>query len=456
MSESNKRILKGIQMKRFLHFVREFIALIFLVFYLTGCYTANSSDVLKSSRSFSYSLTPELTEEVLAIIRNHRGNDMYIVPNIPNKKLVNAREANYVPADENILCLVNSTVWGGAKNSLLVGLHGIYVRNDWAGDSPGHHFVSYMELLNVVVGSKGWYEMSIGETNFNMSSCNMSRKTLVRMLREIQTVIKEDVLLQHTKFIQAVKNGDVQAVLSSLSSGADINIRDRENIPVLIWAANSGHVDIVKLLLDKGADVNEKEVNTGITALWIASQNGHADVVKLLLDKGADINVKRIDTETTALWMASQNGHTEVVKLLLDKSPEIDLEKPNTDGVTALWIASQDGHAEVVKLLLDRGVDVNVKKTDTGTSALWIASQNGHTDVVKLLLDKGVDINVKRIGTETTALWMASQNGHTDVVKLLLDKGAEVDLEKPNIGTSALWIALKNGHADVVKLLMKK
>ena len=94
----------------------------------------------------------------------------------------------------------------------------------------------------------------------------------------------------------------------------------------LIQASEKGNVADAQAVLIDGADINATEVREddgvyvrGITALMMASANGHTEVVKLLLDNGADVNVKNTDDGVTALFMASANGHTEIVKLLLDK-----------------------------------------------------------------------------------------------------------------------------------------
>ena len=93
----------------------------------------------------------------------------------------------------------------------------------------------------------------------------------------------------------------------------------------LIQAAEKGILQEVQTALTDGADINATEVREdsgvyvrGLTALMMASANGRKEVVKLLLDKGADVNVKNI-YGITALFMASAHGHTEVAKLLSDK-----------------------------------------------------------------------------------------------------------------------------------------
>ena len=93
----------------------------------------------------------------------------------------------------------------------------------------------------------------------------------------------------------------------------------------LIQASEKGNFADVQAMLTDGADINATEVREdngvyvrGLTALMMASANGHTEIVKLLLDKGADVNVKNT-YGITALFMASVHGHTEIVKLLLDK-----------------------------------------------------------------------------------------------------------------------------------------
>ena len=85
-----------------------------------------------------------------------------------------------------------------------------------------------------------------------------------------------------------------------------------------------------------------KRTTDGVTALWAASKEGHAKVVKLLLEKGADVNVKDTTNDETALWIASKEGHEEVVKLLLAAKADVNVKAK--DGKTALGIAKHEGH----------------------------------------------------------------------------------------------------------------
>jgi ankyrin repeat protein len=211
----------------------------------------------------------------------------------------------------------------------------------------------------------------------------------------------------------------------------------------LVKAAERGNLADVQDALNGGADVNAKDI-FGWTALMRASYGGYtygryAEVVKLLLDKGADVNIIKTDEGTTALMAASSGGYAEVVKLLLDKGANVNIK--TKEGITALMEASSGGYAEVVKLLLDKGADVNIK-TDEGITALMEASSGGYSkkeifgkaqtaasergciEVIKLLLAKGANINVKNSKGET-ALVIAKDKGKTEIVGMLERAGAK-------------------------------
>jgi len=142
--------------------------------------------------------------------------------------------------------------------------------------------------------------------------------------------------------------------------------------------------DIVRLLLDRGADVNAVS-DMGETALIIASSNGHENIVRLLLDRGADVNA--VDSyHETALMVASRwtfQESYELVRLLLERGADVNMR--SNIGETALMWAAIEGYENVVRLLLDRGADVNSVDND-GDTALSLAQQNGHENVVRLLI----------------------------------------------------------------------
>ena len=101
-------------------------------------------------------------------------------------------------------------------------------------------------------------------------------------------VIAADI---NQEFVGAVNHGHWDVVKSLLDKGADINARADNGVTALMMASYEGAVGVVKLLLNKGAEVNDKS-NNGFTALLMAVGNGNLDVVKSLLEKGADPTIK--------------------------------------------------------------------------------------------------------------------------------------------------------------------
>jgi len=145
---------------------------------------------------------------------------------------------------------------------------------------------------------------------------------------------------------KAVFNGNVDAVKTALSQGADVNVR-KGGWTVLMRVAGEGHTEIAQLLLAHTADPNAKGFG-GETALTIAAEHGHTEIAKSLLTKGAEVNAKT-QHGNTALHYGSEYGHRDVVKILLDAGA--DVKQKDQEGETALAIARRKNHAEIVQLL---------------------------------------------------------------------------------------------------------
>jgi serine/threonine-protein phosphatase 6 regulatory ankyrin repeat subunit B len=329
---------------------------------------------------------------------------------------------------------------------------------------------------------------------------------------------KAENTAKNTKLVRATMRGDLAAVKRYLDEGADINAY-YNNATGLMYASQNGHTEVVRLLLDRGANPNlgkleypstqlqPGQISTSsfssggledwATPLYWASKNGHADIVKLLLEKGADASIRTrtakfsgadisvnggkeivfAETKKTPLEIASENGHKDIVQLLekptkemgliiasednnikevqtlLDQGADVNLRRVSNRS-TALWIASYRGYAKLVKLLLEKGADSSISNSIDGITPIYVASQNGHTDIVRLLLDNGADVNAKEINKDVSALHLASQKGHTGVVQLLLDRGADVNA-KLTKGDTALMIASAYAHAGIVSLLLE-
>lgn len=278
--------------------------------------------------------------------------------------------------------------------------------------------------------------------------------------------------------------------------GTFLDLPDNDQRTPLLWAANTGHTDIARTLLDTGhVDCNRQDTN-GQTPLSYAVENGHGFTVELLLGNGANIEAK--DNSTRApLLRAAQNGNEAMVQLLLDKGA--NTESVDHDGRTPLSHAAENGQEVIVRLLLSKDANVEAKgdysrtpttlmnkvggskppsastenrdaavvqllphksataeaESDCSRTPLLWAAQTGHEGIAQLLLDKGANVEAKD-GQGRTPLSWASQNGSEATVQLLLNKGANIESTDRGSGRKPLSHAVENGHEAVVRLLLCK
>jgi len=242
----------------------------------------------------------------------------------------------------------------------------------------------------------------------------------------------------------AAFNGQQEVVRELLDKGADPNCIDSKGLTPLNLAAMMGHSRIVTLLLEKGASPNTND-NRDKGALVRACSRGHLEVVKLLIANGADLNVKDKD-DGTPITRACTNGHFDIAKLLLENGA-----KPVThDGVWGndrpliIW-AAKKGYAEIVNALLSSH---SCTKRDVW-DALLGAVRFRQTEITRLLIQAGVDPNSGE--NNKTVLNTATEHGDIETVKVLLEAGAEIQCR--NIPSeSSLTIAQRKGYSEIEKL----
>ena len=261
--------------------------------------------------------------------------------------------------------------------------------------------------------------------------------------------------------IPAILEQDIGAIKSFLTAGGKATINDccyeseRYGLcSALMVACENGKIEVVRLLLEEGAEVGLKS-SSNLSALVIASEGGLFEIVKLLLVKVDD---KCCDL-LYALVEASKIGHCKIIELILSACAQRDLW---FDKSLALSACVSNGYLDATQLLLNRGTNVN-GTDDKGCTALMLASSKGDLKIVKLLLGRGAYVNNEprnvgqAIGTvgPTTPLMLSSKAGHYEVTELLLRKGAQVDVCDEH-GWCALMYACKGGHCAVARLLLDK
>lgn len=268
--------------------------------------------------------------------------------------------------------------------------------------------------------------------------------------------------------------GDTSYVADVLKQNPDFDVnrpRASGNKTALYLASEKGYEDIVKLLLERKADVgicdeNSTSTQRGIlppvinyekySSLTIAARNGHLSVVKAILESGVGIE-SRDGENRTALYAAAANGKSEVVRFLCESKAAVNIYGRND--WTPLTCAANEGHTEAVKLLLKYKADLEMSHKDENgdSTALYEASICNHPDIVEILCKAGAKVNVYGYNG-WTPLTSAAYSGYTEVVNALLKYGREIDLEMRNQGIvdqTPLYHAVERNHPETVEILCK-
>ncbi|HEX4229885.1 MAG TPA: ankyrin repeat domain-containing protein [Bryobacteraceae bacterium] len=240
--------------------------------------------------------------------------------------------------------------------------------------------------------------------------------------------------------VDAFGPGKLELMRLLLSKGADPNARDESGSSALDDAVWIGSSEKSALLLDSGAKIDAPETKTGATPLNEAAFKGHLQVVQLLLRRGADVMTKDHAGFSPA-ENAVREDHPEVACILLahDKDPNLPSR--------LLEEAVRRGQADTVSMLLDAGVPINARFA-SGSTALYDAALKGDNRIVDLLAGRGSDVNERETASGTTPLYAAAAFGREQAVAILLLWGADPNLVGSN-GKTPLHAAESNGYREI-------
>ena len=275
-----------------------------------------------------------------------------------------------------------------------------------------------------------------------------------------------------TPLSQAASTGNPEILEALLDAGADVNERGADDQTALMIIARTDNLAAAKVLIEADADVNAVEKWRGQTALMWAAAQMQPEMVKLLLDNGADANAQSLPNN----WERQVSGEPRM-KIL------------PAGGLTPLLYAAREGCTLCTQYLIEAGADVN--KTDPeGVTPLVMANLNAKWDSAKLLLEAGanpdkwdiygrsplytaVDYNTLPHGGRADRL-SADLTTSFEIIQLTLDKGGNPNLQLKlfppyrslgadrgadgllKTGVTALFRAARGGDVPVVKLLIEK
>ncbi|GMG09608.1 unnamed protein product [Aspergillus oryzae] len=280
--------------------------------------------------------------------------------------------------------------------------------------------------------------------------------SVASLIHELKPDVNNRGYDEQTPLGVASEEGNLEIVRTLLEQGADVTMADIDGWTPIYTASHIGHTEVVRLLIENGSNVNTSE-SGGCTPVNTACYQGHVETVKLLLKSGADIYTAT-NKGITPLYAASAGGHIEVVKLLLKWGADIDYA--NKYGDTPLSASSSKGHPAVSKLLVETGADIEAKN-NFGRTPLHLASLDGHIEIVILLLERDAYVEAKDIH-EWTPLMNASFEGHAERVILRWSgyflNGVLISRHFTNrdiTGTTSLHVAAYDGHVKVVEIFLQ-
>uniref|UniRef100_A0A3P9IYB1 non-specific serine/threonine protein kinase n=1 Tax=Oryzias latipes TaxID=8090 RepID=A0A3P9IYB1_ORYLA len=287
-----------------------------------------------------------------------------------------------------------------------------------------------------------------------ISLCNrLSRSFLSRsnmsVARSDDTLDEEDSFVMKA-IIHAINDDNVpglQHLLGSLNS-YDINQPNKHGTPPLLIAAGCGNIQIIEVLMRKGAEIQAND-KSGANAVYYAARHGHVETLRFLHEKKCPLNVQDKSGET-ALHVAARYGNVDVVSYLC--TIQADPNLADREQEIPLHCAAWHGYSAVARALCQAGCDVNATNRE-GESPLLTASARGFVDIVECLVEHRADLQATDKHGRTP-LHLAAKNGSLEVVRHLCLAGANIDAVT-NDGKTAEDLASADRHELIVSLLSK-
>ncbi len=283
----------------------------------------------------------------------------------------------------------------------------------------------------------------------------------------------------------AAKDGMAITIYAMLSNKQDEEVKEvlkheteengQKTTPFLI-AARNGYEKVVRLLL-KHFKVNIEQVGTvkfdgyvieGATGLWCAAGAGHFEVVKTLLEQGANVNHPTF-SNSTPLRAACFDGRLDLVRYLIQHNADIHI--PNKYNNTCLMIACYKGHKEVVSFLLEKGANPDAK-AHCGATALHFSAERGYLEIVKELICHKASL--LQNDQHMSPLHIAAESSRAEIVEFFVSRaecskpdrigalellGASYANDKDNYDLDKayhyMWMAMQERYADPRDMVVK-
>lgn len=248
----------------------------------------------------------------------------------------------------------------------------------------------------------------------------------------------------------AARHGDPEKLRRQLKRGVPVDHAvttgqdEIRGTTPLMWAARAGQLEAIRLLLDRGADVNVTDANGKSALMWAASYD-RAKAIRLLAEAGAELDGRDRYGRTALARACFLTGRPNAVKALIEAGADLD-PLDQMGGVPLAW-AAWFGPSEIVQMLVEAGAYVNPEIT---LPPIVRACFKGDLESVRILVAAGADINPKGM----PLLSQAANSGNADLVRFLLEHGAPLSVADED-GWSPLQYAVNNSDLETVRVLLE-
>lgn len=241
----------------------------------------------------------------------------------------------------------------------------------------------------------------------------------------------------------------LKAIYSADGEPFDINAEDKDNNTALMFAVKSGQKEVVKWLLEIGA--NADYINTlGFSPLHLAVRKNDLELTACLLDAGADINIKGKYGEAPIFDAVFENNGKMIEALILNGTP-VDVMNGNRQ-TPLMRAVEHKSRQEALITLLRYGADVNLADV-FGKNCLMRAIEHNNNAMMDVLIKAGTDLNAKD-KKGATAVCYACKMGNREALRILISKGADV-FAKDIRGLAAQDIARRHSHPECAQIVEK-
>jgi len=272
----------------------------------------------------------------------------------------------------------------------------------------------------------------------------------------------------------AVQRGDAPAAARALDGGISPSVTDPDGVPALMLAVLFGDAAMVDLLLKRGADPNQTDPTGATPLMWAVP---HLEKVRLLVDRGANVNARSSGLGRTPLLVAAASpGSVDVLTLLLARGA--DLRATDTAGFNALAVAMQSADVDVVRFLVDRGLDPNEDMPAAALRAVYARPRPAlveylmarglrilpdaltgplgwqSPDLIGRWMARGADVNARAGNYEVTPVMRvaASETAGVKTLQLLLERGANPNAETIEGERPLDWAVLRGDRERIAVL----